>query len=734
MFIDREELDAWRCERLIDEGRAALADGDTTLAADRLRAALALWRGPAYAELATETYLQTEAARLEELCLVALEERTQADLALGHHAELCGELEALVAEHPYRELLWGQWMLALYRAGRQSDALRAYQRVRSLLGEELGIEPGAALRDLERGILLQRSELDWKAQPVRLSDSVDANLELHPALDRVANNLPLQASSFIGRGEEVVEVRDALDAHRLVTLVGPGGIGKTRVAVQAVADVSGGWAHGVWFVDLTSVVEDEGVGLAVLTTMGYGKRPAMGIRDSVIDVLRRREVLVVLDNCEHVISGAGSLVSALLRSCPGVRVLATSREALGDTAEHVLRLPPFAEAVELFIERTVEEGGLIDIDDLSTVAAICARLDYLPLAIELAASRCAALSPVEVLDRLDDALPLLVARRHDRDRHDTMRQTIGWSYELLDEHDQDAFDRLSVFSGGFTLGGADAMLGCDALEPVASLAAKSMLVAERQVDGTTRYRMLETLRQFGANRRVRRGIDEDAMEHLADLAGDFCTRARAGLESADEARWMARIDTELSNLRSVIAWALEHGEGQRALAVIGNLYFYAFHRPSPEFVDWAERALDLPGATTDPLVIDAHFVAFFGCWRVPDFAAGLQHADAIDTIVDALGLPTPYWSELIARERRSLHRRTGRRAQRRRSPEHAGLLEGARMLARLGARVPPNGEPAGLGPEVAGPRPTRSPRVGQPINAGAALLDRGVPQRRPRPQ
>ena len=404
--------------------------------------------------------------------------------------------------------------------------------VRSLLGDF--VPEGVALRDLGSHRLkdLHHAEHVWQVMAAGL------RTEFGPlrSLDTVANNLPLHASSFLGRDAEVAAVREAVEAHRLVSLVGPGGIGKTRVALQAAADLSDRWTHGVWFVDLTSVVDGDDVDLAILTTLGYGKRPTLSVRESVVDVLRNHDALLVLDNCEHVVTGATELVGAVLRSCPRVHLLTTSRESLVDPAEHVIRLPPLVDAVELFVERAVEEGGLVDVDDRPAVEAICARLDNLPLAIELAASRCTALSPVELLERLDDALSVLTAKRHDRDRHHTIQETIAWSYELLDHRERDAFDRLSVFAAGFTLGGASALMDADALEPVTSLAAKSMVVAERQQDGTTRDRVLETLRQFGAKHRSARGIDEEVMQRLADLACTFCAAARAGLEGPDEAR------------------------------------------------------------------------------------------------------------------------------------------------------------------------------------------------------
>ncbi|HET8528823.1 MAG TPA: BTAD domain-containing putative transcriptional regulator [Gaiellaceae bacterium] len=478
-----EQVDARRFEHLV---RQARADGPG-LASERLHAALALWRGPALADVAECDSLAQEALRLEELRLAALEERIEADLALGRHALLVPELQALVAAEPLRERLRRQLVLALYRCGRQADALAAYRDAQRLLDEELGLEPGEELKRLERAILRHEVEA------------------LAPAGAR--HGLPAPTTSFVGRGRELAELADALRGHRLVTLTGIGGSGKTRLALESARRHLDVWADGVRLVDLTALAEPELVEGAVAHALGA---------DELGDV-RTRELLLVVDNCEHVVDAAAEVLRRLLGRCEGVRVLATSRVPLGIPGELDYPVEPLESdlAVQLFVERarTFRRDVADDEAELALVGAICRELDGLPLSIELAAARAKALSLREIASRLDDRLRFLRAWQRVADpRHRTLEATMDWSYGLLGADEQRLLRRLAVFAGGWSLdAAAEVCLDGDeeaALELLGRLVDASLVRVEH--DEATRYGLLETVRVYAAER-LAEDPDADAL-------------------------------------------------------------------------------------------------------------------------------------------------------------------------------------------------------------------------------
>lgn len=478
----RDQVDARRFEHLVRQAR----DAAPGLASERLHAALDLWRGPALADVAECAALTQEARRLEELRLVALEERIAADLALGRHELLVPELQALVEAEPLRERLRHHLVLALYRCGRQADALAAYREAQRLLADELGLEPGEELRELERAIL--RHEVS----PVERSDT--------------KHNLPAPTTSFVGRERELGELSAALREHRLVTLTGIGGSGKTRLALEVARRQLDAWGDGIWLVDLTALAEPALVEGAVAHALGAAE---------LADV-RTRELLLVVDNCEHVVDAAADVVAALLPRCGDVRVLATSRVPLGIPGELDYPVEPLdAElAVQLFVERarTLRRDVARDDADLELVGSICRELDGLPLSIELAAARAKVLSLVEIARRLDDRLRFLRAWQRVADpRHRTLQATMDWSYDLLGAAEQELLRRLAVFAGGWTLdAAAQICLGGDedtALELLGRLVDASLVHVEH--DEETRYRLLETVRVYASER-----LAED---HAADV-------------------------------------------------------------------------------------------------------------------------------------------------------------------------------------------------------------------------
>ena len=459
--------------------------------------------------------------------LAALEDRLDALLAAGRHSELVGELEALVESQPLRERLWGQLLLALYRSGRQADALDAYARARDELVEQLGVEPGPELRRLQRGILEQDPDLD---APV-------------PRARTVVRQPPRPAGRLVGRAADVERVAELLREHRLVTLLGPGGVGKTRLALAVAERVAGDFPDGVAWAPLEAIREPPLVPSEIAV--------ALGNADDVAAELEGRRVLLVLDNLEQVLGCAASLAE-LIAATSDVRMLVTSREPLDIAAErrYQVSLLERAAAIELFNDRADAVGVMVD-EDAAAVAAICDRLEGLPLAVELAAARTTVFSPEELLLRLDSAPDLLDGARRDApDRHHTLRATISWSHELLDDAERALFQQLSVFAGGCTLDSA-AVVTQAGLDAVASLVGKSLLRA-----GDGRVRMLATIREFAQERLEESG---DASEVRARHARHYLDLARVAdeeLTGPDQADAFARLAQEQDNIRAALTWAV----------------------------------------------------------------------------------------------------------------------------------------------------------------------------------
>jgi predicted ATPase/DNA-binding SARP family transcriptional activator len=557
--VEPDELDLERFERLVVCGRSKLASGDADEAASIFREALGLWRGPALLEVTYEAFAQSEIARLEELRLVALEERIDADLALARHLELVPELEALVAEQPLRERLHGQLMLALYRSGRQTDALAAFRQVRRTLGDELGLEPGPELQELQQAILRH-----------------DAALRVEPPEVRARRHLPAPVTALFGRRDELDEVGALLRGEdvRLVTLTGAGGSGKTRLALQAAHELADAYANGVYFVDLAPLREPELVATTIAHTLGVEERPDEQLVQTVSNHLRTRRLLLVLDNFERVDSAA-PLLSQLLAAAPGLALLVTSRQALNLSAEHEYRVRPLplGDAVQLFAvrARAVAPGFRRPSEEADDVGELCRHLDCLPLAIELAAARTRQYSPAELLTQLPDRLELAGNGARDLPaRQRTLRATIDWSHELLAPQEQTLFARLAVFAGGCTVGAAAAV--CDAgRRQIASLVAKSLLYEHLGGTGGVRYSMLDTVREYAFERLEASG-ELDAVrgrhaDHFAALA-----EASGGASSAPEDA--ALIEEEHDNLRAAIDWSHEAGPVDLELRLVAALAIF----------------------------------------------------------------------------------------------------------------------------------------------------------------
>jgi len=577
--VGPDELDAQRCQRLIDDGRSLLAAGRRDQALDALSGALELWRGDVLADFQYDAFAQAEIARLDELRAAALEERIAIEMLLGREAQVLGELERLVRDYPYRERLRGQLMLALYRTGRQAEALAAYRAARSVLVGELGIEPSVELRELHEAILgqdeaLLQTRTDQSAAPAGARAPTDGRAPGHV-------HLPVQATPLIGREQELAELMTLADSHQLLTLTGTGGTGKSRLGMAFAAAVADRYPDGVWWVPLAMVSEARLVPAAIAAALGDVEDLPM--------YLRGRALLLVLDNFEHVIE-ASRAVAELLSGAPSCGVIVTSRERLGVAAEQEYPVAPLSprDAAELFTARArqvdpgYEPGAEID--------AICERLDRLPLALELAATRVKLLSGQQLLARLEQRLPLLAGGRRDLPRrHSTLRATIAWSYDLLSEPEQRLFNRLAVFVGSFELEAAEQICGAD-LDAMRSLIDKSLV---RHADNG-RLSLLGTTREY-ALEQFESSVDRDeirASHARWYFALGVADDDRPG-EHADE---LMRLRQEATDVGLALTWALDH-DIAAALPLADALFspWLAAGRVH-ELTQWYERALADPTA------------------------------------------------------------------------------------------------------------------------------------------
>ncbi|WP_420035729.1 BTAD domain-containing putative transcriptional regulator [Streptomyces sp. cg28] len=577
LAVAPDTVDLHRFERLAREGGQALSTGDPARATALLREGLGLWRGPAPVDL----------PRLDELRLGATQDRIEADLALGGGADLVAEVRDLLALHPLSERLYGLLMRTLHAAGRSAEALRVYEEARRTLADELGADPSAELSALHLE-LLQGQE------PVRV------------------RGVPAQLTRFVGRADELSRIDELLAEARLVTLTGPGGAGKTRLACEAARSRA-----EVCYVELAPLTEGSRIPYAILTALGVreGLRGPHGtdVTDRLTAALEDRGLLLVLDNCEHVIEDAARVTGLLLGACPGLRVLATSREGLGLTGEALCPVPPLASgpAAQLFRDRAMAVRPDFEAHGHARVASIddiCSALDGLPLAIELAAARLRTLTVAELAERLGDRFRVL--SRGDRTkapRHRTLRAVVEWSWELLDEEEQDLACRLTVFAGGGLSGGAT----LEAVEEVcgvpypedllASLAEKSFLeksfLEKSFLDAADgRYRMLETIRAFCAEQLQDRTLKELRDAHAAYYL-HLAEEAEPQLRGHGQLPWLARLSAEQGNLDAALRHlvvAAPH-DGLRLMAALS--WFWRLHGLAGERVPLARALVDAVGPT-----------------------------------------------------------------------------------------------------------------------------------------
>jgi predicted ATPase/DNA-binding SARP family transcriptional activator len=509
--MDVDQVDARTFVASLGEAHR-IVGSDPQTALSFIDESLSAWRGRPYEGCENLPSIVPEAVRLEELRLRALEDRIDADLHVGGTPE-AGGIEMLTAEHPYRERFWELLARTLYRAGRQTDALRTLTRLRRMLADDLGIEPSPAISRLEERILLQDPALDAGAT--------------------TPTNLPTPVSSFIGREDELGVLERLIGDHRLVTVTGPGGAGKTRLAIEIAGRVAGAFSDGVWFIDLAQVGAAGDVNWAVVSSLGVAEPPDVDWAATISARLRSQTALLVLDNCEHVVGAVGDLAETVLEGAPQVRILATSRRPLEVAGEALINLtglevsadePEAGEAEQLFAVRAaaVQPGFAIDEANRVDVGAICRHLDGMPLAIELAAAQVDTLSPGEIARHLGDRFRLLADTHADRASHRSLRASLDWSRDLLGPADRRAFDQLGVFDGPFTAGAAAAVVEApteiDAVDVLRHLVGASLLQRlEGEVSG---YRLLETTRLYARTRLEEAGEWQAAVDrHVAHYAG-----------------------------------------------------------------------------------------------------------------------------------------------------------------------------------------------------------------------
>jgi predicted ATPase/DNA-binding SARP family transcriptional activator len=571
--LDPGRFDAARFERDVAEAHERAAAGEIESACALLGDALALWRGPALDGIELESTARNEVGRLEELRLTAQMDRIDCDLGLGRHDQIVGELEVLVAEHPLRERLRGQLMLALYRAGRQADALRAYQEARLMLVEELGLEPSLPLQRLERGILGHDPALEM---PAGVSQAAPARGSHRPPQLRSVDASSVSVGGpLVGRAQELRDLMLLLRGPaRLVTISGTGGTGKTRLALEVAARLAHEFPDGEFFVPLAGVRDAELVDSAIASTVGVREFAELGAQ----------RALLLVDNFEHLLDAAPA-ISALRAVAPQVTVLATSRAPLRIEGEHEYPLEPLSEhdAVTLLTERARAVRPGFSPDDAAR--EICRRLDRLPLALELAAAHLRSLAPAALLDRLDPRLPLLtVGRRDAPQRHRTLRATIAWSCELLDRELQHLLARLAVFGGTFSIGAAEAVADAT-LDQLRQLVEVSLLSPTSR----DRFFMLETIREYAAGL-----LAGDALAAVRARHAEFFVALAEHANLTTDAKGPMdhhHVVPEHDNIRVALEWSLEGSRLDLGLRLAVALEGFWVTADPLEGIRWFERLL-----------------------------------------------------------------------------------------------------------------------------------------------
>jgi len=606
--VEPDAVDAARFERLVGQARTDEAPQRVRL----LREALGLWRGAAMQDVGLQESAAFDAVvtRLDGLRLTAMEDWFDAEISLGHGAKLVTELTDLVTAHPLRERLVGALMRALVAAGRDSEALLIYQRTRETLAGELGVDPSPGLSALH--VALLRGELGQREESRK-------------------TNLRAELTSFVGKDADIAAVRELLAGHRLTTLIGPGGSGKTRLATETARTLLDDLPDGAWLVELAAIDADGDVAQATLTALSLrdallAEAPGTDLTGRLIAAIRQREALLILDNCEHVIGSAATFAHRVLGECQRLRILATSREPLGITGEALWLVEPLAlpegnagpaeiessPAVQLLRDRAsaVRTDLTVDPSTLATMARVCRALDGLPLAIELAAARLRTMSVDQLASRLDDRFRLLTGgSRTALPRHQTLRAVVDWSWTLLTDAERTVLRRLSVFSGGASLEAAERVCAASAFEQGAveqeqvldlltALAEKSLLRAED--DSAPRYRMNGTIKEYAGRRLTEAGESDLARRaHLAYFT-KLVESAEPHLRRAEQLEWLAALEAEHDNIGSAMRGALAAGEAQAAMRLAaGAGWYWWLGGHKAEGIELLTAAANTQGEVTD---------------------------------------------------------------------------------------------------------------------------------------
>ena len=639
--VEPDAVDAVRFERLVGQAR----HDENPRRVRLLREALALWRGAAMQGVGLTDSEAFDAAvtRLEGLRLTAMEDRFDAEISLGHGAELVTELTDVVAAHPLRERLVAALMRALVATGRDTEALLVYQRTRDALADALGVDPSPELSALHVALLrgeLGRREQYWLEEGRK-------------------TNVRAELTSFVGKDADVAAIRELIAVHRLTTLIGPGGSGKTRLATETARTLLGDLPDGAWLVELASIGADGDVAQATLAALGLrdallGEAPNAEPTDRLIAAIRERDMLLVLDNCEHVIESAAAFAHRVLGECRRLRILATSREPLGITGEALWRVVPLAlpaqdaspgeiessPAVRLLRDRAsaVRKDLTTDARTSATMARVCRALDGMPLAIELAAARLRTMSLDQLAHRLDDRFRLLTSgSRTALPRHKTLRAVVDWSWELLTDAERMVLRRLSVFSGGASLEAAERICVASAveqgaveqgaveqgavepeqvLELLTALAEKSLLLAEG--DSAPRYRMIGTIKEYAGDRLAEAGESDLARRaHLAYFT-ELAETADPHLRRAEQLEWLAALEVEHDNISSAMRGAIAAGEAYGAMRLAaGAGWYWWLGGHKAEGNELITAAIAIPGEVADEIraLVYAYVVMFLSSGR-----------------------------------------------------------------------------------------------------------------------
>jgi predicted ATPase/DNA-binding SARP family transcriptional activator len=587
-------LDAARFEHLLAHAREL--EDEPAVALERLDHAASMWRGRAYQDVADHPAIVPEATRLEELRADAVEIRADTLLKLGRPVESVSATQRLISDQPFRERPVAVLMRALASQGRHADAVHEFERFRRRLGDELGLEPSPELRALEASILRH-------------------DVRTRPHVPTVG----LPGNSFVGRDAEVAKTAWLLERARLVTLTGPGGVGKTRIALHVAAGALAAYPDGIYLCELARVSEPNAVAAALASTLHVEEHADLSLAERLVEFLHVKRALLVIDNCEHVLAAVAELITGILFRTAHVDVLATSRERLGVEGEQRVPVGPLsapawddprAPSAQLFTDRAraVRPDLKLGAGDVAVVSELCRRLDGLPLAIELAAAHTVTSSPSEILAAITDRLGSLADPRRALERHRSLDAVFGWSYDLIGTGERAVFERLAVLVGGWRSSAARAVAGATPGD-LASLVESSLVTATP--NGETRFSMLEPVRQFAEARLTERGNADEARARFARWAVELAETADAGLRGPDEADWRTALDEEFANLRAAHSWCLDH-DPELAVRLAGSLYRFAWSGAPSEVATWAEQAVSRFSELSHPRIPAAYAAAALG--------------------------------------------------------------------------------------------------------------------------